>query len=62
VLQRLTELAEKYPGKYACFAEGEPIAINDDVRKAYEEAVKREPGKRITIAYVPTEEELEALL
>lgn len=61
-LQKLSGLSEKYEGVYACFVEGELVSVDSDVREAYVEAVKRRPGKKVLIAYLPREKELEALL
>lgn len=61
-LQKLAELSEMYQGVYACFVEGELVSVDSDVKGAYVEAVKRRPGKKVLIAYLPKEKELEALL
>ena len=61
-LQKLAELSKKYEGVYACFVEGELVSVDGDAREAYVEAVKRRPGGKVLIAYLPREKELEVLL
>ena len=48
----------RYGGKHAVLVDGEIVAASENPAEAYRWAVKRYPGKKVVVTYIPTEESL----
>jgi len=62
LLKHSQELSEKYPGKYVAIVGDELVAIGDSELEVFRKAKERYPDKEVSIAYLPTEEEMVTLL
>ena len=61
-LSHMDELMEKYPGQYLALIDGEIASSGDSEFEAYEKAKKKYPDKKVSLVYIPTEEETVTLL
>lgn len=48
----------RYGGKHAVLVDGEIVAASENPAEAYREALKKYPGKKVILTYIPTEESL----
>jgi hypothetical protein len=53
---------EKFPGQYLALVDGEIASSGESEFETYKNAKKKHPDKKITLIYVPTEEEMVTLL
>lgn len=53
---------EKYPGKYLALVDDEIVSSGDSEFEAYNKAKEKNPDKKISLIYIPTEEETVTLL
>lgn len=56
------ELSEKYPGKHIAMVENKVVAVGDNAVIVFNEAKSKHPNKKISMAYMPTDEELVTVL
>ena len=61
-LSHMDELMEKYPGQYLALIDGEIASSGDSEFEAYKNAKKKYPDKKVSLVYIPTEEETVTLL
>ena len=61
-LSHMDELMEKYPGQYLALIDSEIASSGDSEFEAYKNAKKKYPGKKVSLIYIPTEEETVTLL
>lgn len=61
-LSRMDELMEKYPGQYLALMDGEIVSSGDNEFEAYKNAKEKYPDKKVSLVYIPTEEETVTLL
>lgn len=61
-LSHMDELMEKYPGQYLALIDGEIASSGDSEFEAYTNAKKKYPDKKVSLIYIPTEEETVTLL
>lgn len=52
----------KYPGKHIAMVNNEIVAIGDSELKVFKKAKEKYPKKEVSIAYIPTDEEMVTLL
>ncbi|MDI6839427.1 MAG: DUF5678 domain-containing protein [bacterium] len=62
LLKHSQELSEKYPGKYLALVNNEIAAMGDSELEVFKRAKEKYPEKEVSIAYLPTDEELVTLL
>lgn len=62
LLSHMDELMEKYPGKYLALVDDEIVSVDDSEFEAYRKAKEKYPEKKISLMYIPTEEETVTLL
>lgn len=62
LLKYSKELSEEYFGKYIAVAENKIPAVSACRTEAYNKAKRLFPDKKISLIYMPTEEETETLL
>lgn len=62
LLKYSKELSEKYIGKYIALAEDKIAAVSESRTEAYNKAKKLFPGRKISLVYMPTDEETVTLL
>lgn len=62
LLKYSKELSEKYFGKYIAIAEDKIVAVSESRTEAYNKAKRLFPGKKISLVYMPTDEETVTLL
>jgi len=62
LLEHSQELSEKYPGKYVAIVGGELVAIGYSEPEVFEKAKEKYLDKEVSIAYLPTDEEMVTLL
>ena len=62
LLKHSKELSEKYFGKYIAIAEDQIAAVSESRTEAYNKAKKLFPSKKISLVYMPTDEETVTLL
>jgi len=48
----------RYGGKHAVLVDGEIVAASENPAEAYREALKKYPGRKVVVTYIPTEESL----
>ena len=56
------ELSYKYPGKHLAIVEDKVVAVGDNALVVFEEAKAKFPDKKISMVYIPTDEELVTVL
>ncbi len=56
------ELSEKYPGRCVAIINNKVVAVGRDRIEAYKKAKKKYPKGRLSIFYMPTDEETITLL
>jgi len=61
-LSRMDELMEKYPGQYLALVDGEIASSGDSEFEAYKNAKEKHPDKKVSLVYIPTEEETVTLI
>lgn len=52
------ELSEKYPGKHLAIVDNKVIAVGNSIKEVYEIAESKFPDKKISLVYIPTDEEV----
>ncbi len=62
LLKHSQEWSEKYPGKYIAIVEDELVAIGHTEHEVFKRAKEKHPDKEVSIAYLPTDEEMVTLL
>lgn len=62
LLKHSQELSERYPGKYIAIIDDELVAIGDSEFEVFKKAKEKYPDKEVSIAYLPTDEEMVTLL
>ena len=58
LLRHSQELSEKYPGKYVAIVGDKLVAIGHSEPEVFEKAKEKYPDKEVSIAYIPTDEEI----
>ncbi|MFW6194458.1 MAG: DUF5678 domain-containing protein [Halobacteriota archaeon] len=58
LLKHSQELSEKYPGKYIAIVDDELVAIGDSELEVFKKAKEKYPHKEVSIAYLPTDDEM----
>ena len=48
----------RYGGMHAVLVDGEIVAASENPAEAYRAAVEKYPGRKVVVAYIPTEESL----
>jgi hypothetical protein len=61
-LSHMNELMEKFPGQYLALVDGEIVSSGESEFETYEDAKEKYPDKKVSLIYVPTEEETVTLL
>lgn len=61
-LRHSQELSKKYPGKHIAIINNKIVAIGDSELEVFKVAKKKYPTKEVSIAYLPTDEEMVTLL
>ena len=56
------ELSEKYPGKHLAIVDNKVVAVGDSAVTVFREAKSKFPDKKVSLAYIPTDEELVTVL
>ena len=56
------ELSYKYPGKHLAIVEDKVVAVGDNALVVFKEAKAKFPDKKISMVYIPTDEELVTVL
>jgi len=62
LLKHSQEWSEKYPGKCVAIVRDKLIAVGRDRIEVYKKAKQKFPKQKISIFYIPTEEETVPLL
>ncbi len=62
LLKHSRELSEKYPGKCVAIINNKLVAVGRDRIEAYKKAKKKYPKGKLSIFYMPTDEETITLL
>jgi len=62
LLKHSQELSEKYPGKYIAVVDNKLGAIGNSELEVFKEAKQKYPEKEVSLAYLPTDEEMVTLL
>jgi len=62
LLKHSQELSEKYPGKYVAIVGDKLVAIGHDEFEVFKKAKEKYPDEEVSIAYLPTDEEMVTLL
>ncbi|MBU4374330.1 MAG: succinyl-CoA synthetase subunit alpha [Euryarchaeota archaeon] len=62
LLKHSQEWSEKYPGKCIAVVDEELAAIGHNELEVFKEAKRKYPDKEISIAYLPTDDEVVTLL
>ncbi len=62
LLKHSQEWSRKYPGKCIAVVGDELVAVGRDRVEVYKKAKKKYPKGKISISYIPTEEETVTLL
>jgi hypothetical protein len=58
----MDELMKKYPGQYLALVDDEIVSSGDSEFEAYRKAKEKNPNKKVSLMYIPTEEETVTLL
>ena len=62
LLKHSQEWSEKYPGKCIAVVDDKLVAIGRNELEVFKEAKRKYPDKEISIAYLPTDDEVVTLL
>lgn len=62
LLKHSQEWSEKYPGKHIAMVNDKLVAIGDTELEVFKRAKEEYPKKEVSIAYLPTDEEMITLL
>ena len=62
LLEHSQKFSEKYPGKYIAVIKDELVAIGNSNIEVFKKAKEQYPDKEVSIAYIPTDEEMVTLL
>ena len=62
LLKHSLEWSEKYPGKCIAVVDDKLVAICHNELEVFKEAKEKYPDKEISIAYLPTDDEVVTLL
>lgn len=62
LLKHSQELSEKYPGKYIAIVGDKLVAIGHTELEVFKKSKEKYPDKEVSIAYLPTDEEMVTLL
>lgn len=61
-LSRMDELMEKHPGEYLALVDDEIVSSGTSEFEAFRKAKDKYPDKKVSLVYIPTEEETVTLL
>lgn len=61
-LKHSQEWSQKYPGKYIALVNNKIVAIGESELEIFKKAKEKYPKKEVSIAYLPTDEEMITLL
>ena len=61
-LKHSQEWSLKYPGKHIAIINNEIVAIGDSELEVFKKAKEKYPEEEVSIAYLPTDEEMVTLL
>ncbi|MEA3283036.1 MAG: DUF5678 domain-containing protein [Euryarchaeota archaeon] len=62
LLKHSQEWSEEYPGKCIVLVGNKLVAVGHDELEVFKEAKRKYPDKEISIAYLPTDDEVVTLL
>ena len=62
LLKHSQEWSEKYPGKYIAIIGDKLVAIGHSEPEVFRKAKEKYPDKEVSMAYLPTDEEMVTLL
>ena len=61
-IEHSKELSEKYPGKHIAIVNNKVVSVGNNAEVVFKEAKVKFPDKKVSMAYVPTDEELVTVL
>ncbi|MEW6007115.1 MAG: DUF5678 domain-containing protein [bacterium] len=62
LLKHSQEFSEKYPGKYIAIIKNKLASVGNSEIEVFKKAKEEYPYEEVSIAYVPTDEEMVTLL